>query len=70
MTFISGLLSGSCTSHQGSSLAVPIQIFVKTPEIVLIMHILIIKVFPVFIFKSSLVNDIDLCEKITQNHLN
>lgn len=69
MTFISGLLSGSFTSHQGSSLAVPIQTFVKTPDIVL-MHILIIKVFPVLIIKSSFVHDTDCHEKITRNHLN
>lgn len=60
----------SCTSHQGSSLAVPTQIFVKTPDMVLMMHILIIKIFPVLIFKSFLVNDIDHCGKITQNHFN
>lgn len=67
MTFISGFLSDSCTSHRGSSLAMPIQTFVKTPEIVLMMYILIIKVSPVLIFKCSLVNDIDHCEKSTKN---
>lgn len=61
MTFISGFLSGS-------SLAVPIKTFRKTPDIILMMHILIIKVFPVGIFKSSLIYNTHQGEKVTQNN--
>lgn len=62
MTFISGFLSGS-------SLAVPVKIFGKTPDIVLMMYIQITKVFPVCILKSSFIYNTDHGEKVTQNNI-
>lgn len=62
MTFISGFLSGS-------SLAVPIKVFGKTPDIVLMMHVQITKVFPVCVLKSSFIYNTDHGEKVTQNSI-